>query len=190
MNEEPTGRCSASDRTRLATRRSDANSPTATGSGHPCQARPIARASSLRLRILPLWARRTKSLDALLPSLYLRGISTGHFQGVRWLAAVPDLRSGDLYRNAARCPMMTSALKWMLPRVLPRTHSGGIYKAARQTALCDRLWLLWKIPLRNMLSSPVYRQNHAQYVRQTTVGGCDDAKDAFYEVLSSNARRR
>jgi transposase-like protein len=30
--------------------------------------------------ILPLWARRTKSLDAFLPVLYLRGISTGDFQ--------------------------------------------------------------------------------------------------------------
>lgn len=32
------------------------------------------------LAILPKWARRTKSLDALLPVLYLRGISTGDFQ--------------------------------------------------------------------------------------------------------------
>ena len=30
--------------------------------------------------LLPRWARRTKSLDALLPVLYLRGISTGDFQ--------------------------------------------------------------------------------------------------------------
>jgi transposase-like protein len=30
--------------------------------------------------ILPKWARRTKSLDALLPVLYLRGVSTGDFQ--------------------------------------------------------------------------------------------------------------
>lgn len=30
--------------------------------------------------LLPLWARRTKSLDALLPVLYLRGLSTGDFQ--------------------------------------------------------------------------------------------------------------
>src|SRR5512135_2183351 len=30
--------------------------------------------------ILPKWARRTPSLDALLPILYLRGISTGNFQ--------------------------------------------------------------------------------------------------------------
>ena len=30
--------------------------------------------------ILPLWARRTPSLDALLPVLYLRGVSTGDFK--------------------------------------------------------------------------------------------------------------
>jgi hypothetical protein len=30
--------------------------------------------------ILPTWARRTKSLDALLPVLYLGGVSTGDFQ--------------------------------------------------------------------------------------------------------------
>lgn len=31
--------------------------------------------------ILPKWARRSRSLDALLPVLYLRGVSTGDFQG-------------------------------------------------------------------------------------------------------------
>src|SRR5512132_394866 len=35
--------------------------------------------------ILPKWARRTQSLDALLPILYLRGISTGDFQEAREL---------------------------------------------------------------------------------------------------------
>ena len=30
--------------------------------------------------ILPRWARRTPSLDALLPILYLRGVSMGDFQ--------------------------------------------------------------------------------------------------------------
>src|SRR6056297_3186225 len=43
-------------------------------------------ASEKRIRfssgILPKWARRSKSLDALLPVLYLRGISTGDFQEV------------------------------------------------------------------------------------------------------------
>ena len=32
--------------------------------------------------ILPKWARRSPSLDALLPVLYLRGVSTGDFQEV------------------------------------------------------------------------------------------------------------
>jgi putative transposase len=32
--------------------------------------------------ILPKWARRTKSLDALLPVLYLRGVLTGDFREV------------------------------------------------------------------------------------------------------------
>ena len=31
--------------------------------------------------ILPKWSRRTKSLDALLPILYLRGVSTGRLPG-------------------------------------------------------------------------------------------------------------
>ena len=30
--------------------------------------------------ILPRWARRTRSLDAVLPVLYLRGVSMGDFQ--------------------------------------------------------------------------------------------------------------
>jgi putative transposase len=45
---------------------------------------PGAASDGERIRftsaILPLWARRTRSLDALLPVLYLRGISTGDFQ--------------------------------------------------------------------------------------------------------------
>ena len=60
----------------------------ATGIGAVEVARPKVRdrgatgADRLRFTsaILPLWARRTKSLDALLPILYLRGISTGDFQ--------------------------------------------------------------------------------------------------------------
>ena len=48
------------------------------------KARDRAAASGERLRfssnILPKWERRTKSLDALLPVVYLRGISAGDFQ--------------------------------------------------------------------------------------------------------------
>ena len=51
--------------------------------------------------ILPKWARRTRSLDALLPVLYLRGISTGDFQEA--LAALlganaPNLSAGVISR--------------------------------------------------------------------------------------------
>ena len=51
--------------------------------------------------ILPKWARRSISLDALLPVLYLRGISTGDFQEA--LAALlgenaPNLSPGVLSR--------------------------------------------------------------------------------------------
>ena len=40
--------------------------------------------------ILPKWARRSKSLDALLPVLYLRGISTGDFQEALAALLGPD----------------------------------------------------------------------------------------------------
>ena len=50
------------------------------------KARDRGAAAGARIRftsnILPKWARRTKSLDALLPVLYLRGISAGDFQEV------------------------------------------------------------------------------------------------------------
>jgi putative transposase len=40
--------------------------------------------------ILPKWARRSRSLDALLPVLYLRGISTGDFQEALSALLGPD----------------------------------------------------------------------------------------------------
>jgi transposase-like protein len=44
--------------------------------------------------ILPRWARRTPSLDAPLPVLYLRGVATGDFQEA--LAALPGEAAPDL----------------------------------------------------------------------------------------------
>lgn len=40
--------------------------------------------------ILPRWARRSRSLDALLPVLYLRGVSTGDFQEALTALLGPD----------------------------------------------------------------------------------------------------
>lgn len=51
--------------------------------------------------ILPRWARRSKSLDALLPVLYLRGISTGDFQealGALLGSNAPNLSPGVISR--------------------------------------------------------------------------------------------
>jgi putative transposase len=47
-----------------------------------CDPADLAAEEKIRFTssILPKWARRTKSLDALLPILYLRGVSTGDFQ--------------------------------------------------------------------------------------------------------------
>ncbi len=65
--------------------------PIQTGIGPVEVEKPKARdrgatATDERIRysssILPRWARRTKSLDVLLPALYLRGISMGDFQEV------------------------------------------------------------------------------------------------------------
>ena len=55
--------------------------------------------------ILPKWARRTKSLDALLPVLYLRGVSTGEFQALA--ALLGGLAPGAVPPSAqrsTRCP--------------------------------------------------------------------------------------
>jgi transposase-like protein len=51
--------------------------------------------------ILPKWARRTKSLDVLLPALYLRGVSTGDFQDVLTALlgkSAPNLSPGVIAR--------------------------------------------------------------------------------------------
>lgn len=54
--------------------------------------------------ILPRWARRSRSLDALLPVLYLRGVSTGDFQEALTAllgAEAPNLSPGVITRLTA-----------------------------------------------------------------------------------------
>jgi putative transposase len=64
-----------------------------------------AESADARIRyssaILPQWARRTKSLDALLPALYLRGISAGDFQEV--LTALLGKDAPNLFSSAEYC---------------------------------------------------------------------------------------
>src|SRR5271166_5760233 len=54
-----------------------------TAMGRNARSRPgsgLSRSVAPRCATGVKWARRTKSLDALLPVLYLRGVSTGDFQ--------------------------------------------------------------------------------------------------------------
>ena len=65
---------------------------------------PAERKIRFTSNILPRWARRSKSLDALLPVLYLRGISTGDFQEALTASLgtdAPNLAPGTIARLAA-----------------------------------------------------------------------------------------
>jgi putative transposase len=61
--------------------------------------------------LLPRWARRTTSLDALLPILYLRGVSAGDFQEALSVQALSSLSAG-LGKDAPNLsPAVISRLK-------------------------------------------------------------------------------
>jgi putative transposase len=86
--------------------------------------------------ILPRWARRTKSLDALLPVLYLRGISTGDFQEA--LAALLGKEAPNL--SAAVISRLTAEWKdeydrWQKRDLSARRYvyvwADGVYLQAR-----------------------------------------------------------
>ncbi|MGH3803086.1 MAG: IS256 family transposase [Pseudonocardiaceae bacterium] len=65
---------------------------------------PEAETIRFTSNILPKWARRSRSLDALLPVLYLRGISTGDFQEALSAllgADAPNLSPGVVSRLTA-----------------------------------------------------------------------------------------
>jgi transposase-like protein len=86
--------------------------------------------------ILPKWARRTKSLDALLPVLYLRGISTGDFQEA--LAALlgkdaPNLSAAVISRLTAEWKVEYD--RWQKRDLSARRYvyvwADGVYLQAR-----------------------------------------------------------
>jgi len=86
--------------------------------------------------ILPKWARRTKSLDTLLPILYLRGVSTGDFQEA--LTALlgkdaPNLSSAVISRLTAAWQVDYDA--WQKRDLSARRYvyvwADGIYLQAR-----------------------------------------------------------
>ena len=88
--------------------------------------------------ILPKWARRTKSLDALLPILYLRGVSTGDFQEA--LAALlgkdaPNLSPAVI---AAVVGRMAARLRFLAEVVT--SQRGDTCTCGRTGSICRRGW--------------------------------------------------
>ena len=86
--------------------------------------------------ILPRWARRSRSLDALLPVLYLRGVSTGDFQEA--LAALlgpdaPNLSPGVISRLTAGWQQDYD--RWLRRDLSARSYvyiwADGVYLQAR-----------------------------------------------------------
>ena len=100
--------------------------------GAPSTAERIRFSSS----ILPTWARRTRSLDALLPVLYLRGVSTGDFQDA--LAALlgrdaPNLSPSVIARLTA--DWQAEYARWQTRDLSARRYvyvwADGVYLQAR-----------------------------------------------------------
>src|ERR1700704_449155 len=97
--------------------------------------------------ILPKWARRTKSLDALLPVLYLRGISTGDFQEA--LAALlgkdaPNLSPAVITRLTAEWQSDYDA--WQKRDLMARRYvyvwADGVYLQARMEEAAECMLVL------------------------------------------------
>src|SRR4051794_8974796 len=86
--------------------------------------------------ILPHWARRTRSLDALLPILYLRGISMGDFQealGALLRRDAPNLSPAAIAR--LRDTWQADYARWQCRDLAARHYvylwADGIYLQAR-----------------------------------------------------------
>jgi putative transposase len=97
--------------------------------------------------ILPKWARRTKSLDALLPILYLRGISTGDFREA--LAALlgkdaPNLSPAVITRLTAE--WLPDYEAWQKRNLSARRYvyvwADGVYLQARMEAAAECMLVL------------------------------------------------
>ena len=97
--------------------------------------------------ILPRWARRSKSLDALLPALYLRGISTGDFQEALTAllgADAPNLTPGVISRLTAG--WQEDYARWQRRELSARRYvyiwADGVYLQARMEPQAECMLVL------------------------------------------------
>jgi transposase-like protein len=97
--------------------------------------------------ILPRWARRTRSLDALLPILYLRGVSMGDFQEA--LAALlghdaPNLSPSVIAR--LRSEWEADYVRWQRRDLSARRYAyiwaDGVYLQARMESRAECMLVL------------------------------------------------
>jgi putative transposase len=98
-------------------------------------------------QILPRWARRTRSLDALLPVLYLRGIPTGDFQEA--LAALlgkgaPNLSPSVIAR--LKSDWQAEYERWQRRDLSARRYvyvwADGVYLQARMEPQAERMLVI------------------------------------------------
>ena len=117
--------------------------------------------------ILPKWARRTKSLDALLPILYLRGVSTGDFQEA--LSALlgkgaPNLSPAVIARLTAEWQADNDA--WQRRNLSPRRYvyvwADGVYLQARMEESAECMLVLIGATLRARRSSSASRPGYGR----------------------------
>ena len=150
------------------------------------KARDRAAASGERIRftsnILPKWARRTKSLDALLPVLYLRGISAGDFQEA--LAALlgkeaPNLSAAVIAR--LKSEWEDEYRRWQKRDLSARHYvyvwADGVYLQARMEPQAEcMLVLTWAISLRltSILDAPRASSSNAKAsnARPSPIAAC------------------
>ena len=97
--------------------------------------------------ILPRWARRTPSLDALLPILYLRGISMGDFQevlGARLGKDAPNLSPSVIAR--LRGEWEADYVRWQRRDLSARRYvyiwADGVYLQARMEPQAECMLVL------------------------------------------------
>jgi transposase-like protein len=97
--------------------------------------------------ILPRWARRTPSLDALLPVLYLRGVSMGDFQealGALLGKAAPNLSPSAIAR--LRDTWQADYARWQRRDLAARRYvyiwADGIYLQARMEPQAECMLVL------------------------------------------------
>ena len=97
--------------------------------------------------ILPRWARRTRSLDALLPILYLRGVSMGDFQealGALLGRDAPNLSASVIAR--LRDEWQAEYVRWQQRDLSAKRYvyvwADGVYLQARMEPQADCMLVL------------------------------------------------